>query len=748
MKLRNKIIGGLLCVFMISLVIGVYSSISIGRIHSMSNELMHLSELNDTIVGVLDAHQVWRYSLAHAILFNLEFHGQLDPDMCAWGSWLHGSAATMVDDAILNELIDEVHHHHWYMHVLGGEALELRAQGRTAEAMELLSTRVFPYGEQSIINLQALVERYQEMRADYAGEMSGFVSNTVTIIVALIVIGLIAFVLLSFLTTRSILAPIKVLSSLVSDVSVGKLNVNMDSSNIVNDEIGVLTEDMYNLVGTVKGMTDDLVAFSREATTNGDIEYRINSDRYQGAYKELIDGINGFAENFMQDMLLLLGILDSIGNGEFQAKLKQMPGKKIMLNQKVDALMENLNGVNYEIGLMIESSVNGNLSSRINVEKYPGDWQKIMVGLNNIAKAVNAPLKVISVAIEEMKVGNFDLEKIDAKIAKMGINGSPEHYKGEFRAIIAAFDDTIKEIASYITEVSDDLKAISSGNLTTEITREYVGSFSEIKSSLNIISTSLNKTMTEISAASNQVLSGASQISTSAMNLANGASEQASSIEELNASIELINIQTQQNADSTTQANELSNKSAENARTGNNAMKKMLEAMLLIKESSSSISKIINTIQDIAFQTNLLALNAAVEAARAGEHGKGFSVVAEEVRSLAARSQQAAAETTGLIEDSISSVSTGSDIAETTAEALNTIVDNADEVLQIINNIFTSSKEQTEAVGQVSIGLGQISSVVQSNSAVSEETASSAEELNAQAQLLQQLVSYFKLSRV
>ena len=251
--------------------------------------------------------------------------------------------------------------------------------------------------------------------------------------------------------------------------------------------------------------------------------------------------------------------------------------------------------------------------------------------------------------------------------------------------------------------------------------------------------------MSEISAASSQVLSGAKQISTSAMDLANGASEQASSVQELNASVDLISQQTNQNAENAENANELSNRSTQNARDGNEDMKKMLESMMQIKESSSNISRIIKVIQDIAFQTNLLSLNAAVEAARAGEHGKGFSVVAEEVRNLAARSQTAATETTGLIEDSIERVETGSEIAESTAEALDVIVNNANEILQIINSISTSSKGQAEAISQVSIGLQQISNVVQSNSAVSEETAAAAEELNSQAELLQELVTYFKL---
>jgi len=368
-----------------------------------------------------------------------------------------------------------------------------------------------------------------------------------------------------------------------------------------------------------------------------------------------------------------------------------------------------------------------------------------MEGLNSIAKAVDQPLNAIAIAMEEMKAGNFDIENIDRNITAKGYTADANAHNGMFKDIIVSFEVTITEIHDYIDEITKDLAAISKGDLTTEITCNFVGSFAPIKKSMNNISVTLNKTMSEIVVASAQVLSGAKQISTSAQDLANGAQEQASSVEELNATIDVLNQQTKQNADNASEASELSKLSTTNAQEGNASMRDMLTAMTQIKESSGEIAKIIKAIQDIAFQTNLLALNASVEAARAGEHGRGFSVVAEEVRNLAGRSQESVNETTGLIETSNNRVESGSSIAEATSKSLDTIVRNAAEVSELINNISVSSREQAEAITQVSTGLSQISQVVQSNSAVSEETAAASQELNSQAEMLQQLVAYFKL---
>jgi len=539
-------------------------------------------------------------------------------------------------------------------------------------------------------------------------------------------------VLIKISIGRIVSRPVNRLKEAAQQIAVGNLNVNFTA--LSSDEIGELGRYFAQVADTVKSMIDDQAKFEHEYNVQGDVEYRIDASKYQNAFKKMMEGSNRLVDTTVEDILGFLKTLEEVNNGNFNPEIKKLPGKKVMMEQAIQSTITNMVAINTEISGMIESAaVKGDLSFTIDESKYKGDWKKLMHGLNQIAQAVDRPIVEIRDAMNKMAQG---------KISEAKIVGN---YAGDFLAIRDAVNLMISTINSYLTEVSEILAEISKGNLTRTIDREYTGDFVLLKDPINQISANLNRTIQEISAASDYVLAGAKRITANASELAEGSSSQAASLEELNTAVEVVKMQTVQFSNNARDANAISGKSTANAKDGREAVVQMLDAMTRIKESSNNISKIIKTIQDIAFQTNLLSLNAAVEAARAGEHGKGFSVVAEEVRNLSARSQAAASETTALIQDSITRVGDGTAIANTTSDSLNLIVENATEVFTLINNIATDAVEQSDTIAKISGVLLETANMVQDNSKFAQESAATAEELNSQSEALQNLVAFFKL---
>ncbi len=343
-----------------------------------------------------------------------------------------------------------------------------------------------------------------------------------------------------------------------------------------------------------------------------------------------------------------------------------------------------------------------------------------------IRKTIKDPLNSIVDAIKVIGDGGVEinLEKIN---------------DDEFGLIIDALNTTVKNIK----EDANVAVEIAGGDLSMDVKPRT--DMDELGKAFKKLLDDHNHVLGNIREASMQVTTGSQQVASASQSLAQGSTEQASALEEVSASIEEIAEKTRINAAEANNANKLVIEAKEGAVKGNQQMKEMMVAMNEINESSENISKIIKVIDDIAFQTNILALNAAVEAARAGSHGKGFAVVAEEVRNLAAKSAKAANETAELIENSISKVEKGSRLAEETGAALAEISANIDTIVEIISDIASASNVQATAVAQIDQALGQVSVVVQSNSATSEQCAAASEELSNQAMRLRELIGNFKL---
>ena len=344
-----------------------------------------------------------------------------------------------------------------------------------------------------------------------------------------------------------------------------------------------------------------------------------------------------------------------------------------------------------------------------------------------LIKAITRPMSKLSVAAKKMTLGDIDVdcEKI---------------YNDDLGELL----DEFAQMADAIREQTRITEAISKGDLSREANprsdRDVLG-----KAIVRLLSEN-NMTLSNVKEASAQITVGSEQVANASQALAQGSTEQASAIQQVTASMDEVTQRTKANATEAGEANVLVQNIKEMATSGNEQMKSMIGAMDDINASSETISKIIKTIDDIAFQTNILALNAAVEAARAGVHGKGFAGVAEEVRNLAAKSAAAASETAEMIDDTIHKVGNGTKIAQDTAKSLDEIVTSIDEIVGLISNITTSSNDQATAISQIDQAISQVSTVVQTNAATSQQCAAASEELSNQAVTLKNLMARYQLA--
>ncbi len=351
-----------------------------------------------------------------------------------------------------------------------------------------------------------------------------------------------------------------------------------------------------------------------------------------------------------------------------------------------------------------------------------------------VTKGLTSPMKEIKKSAEDMAGGKLNT-KVDYRS------------KDELGVLSDSIRDMIGSVSMYMGEISSFLGRMAKGDLNIESGERFKGDFAVVQNSIEELLESLNGTLSQIDEAANLVASGSGQVSAGAQALAQGSTQQASSVEELAATINNVSVQIKQNADLSVGASAKAKNVEGEMVQSNQQMQELITAMKGISENAEKISKITKAIEDIAFQTNILALNAAVEAARAGAAGKGFSVVADEVRSLASKSAAASADTTVLIGDTLTAVQKGMKIMNDTAQAFDAAVKGVQEVSATIDGISDASNEQAQSIQQVAIGIDQISSVVQTNSATAEQSAAVSKELSDQARLLKDLVGQFKLRK-
>ena len=353
-----------------------------------------------------------------------------------------------------------------------------------------------------------------------------------------------------------------------------------------------------------------------------------------------------------------------------------------------------------------------------------------------ITNSITEPVKQIDAAVASLRKG--ELSNVEMLTYES---------EDEFGDTIRNLKEAMGILSDYVSEISVEVKAIAQGDLTRngdDIT-DFLGDFSELKTSLLYILKRFNSTLTEISNLAEQVSSNSSEVENASKSLADGATEQAGVIEELNATIDTVVDMAEDTAKETQNASARVKASANKANEEKEKMNELLTEMEHITEISKEIGNIITDIEDIASQTNLLSLNASIEAARAGEAGKGFAVVADQIGKLAADSAKSAVNTRDLIDKTLVEIEKGNTITRTTADAFNQIITDMESFAELAENTMEKANSQAESLEQIGQGIEQLSGVVQGNAASSEENTAISINLAEGAAKMHDRVNIFKL---
>ncbi|CAK0765084.1 methyl-accepting chemotaxis protein [Gammaproteobacteria bacterium] len=542
----------------------------------------------------------------------------------------------------------------------------------------------------------------------------------------------------------------------------------------------------------------------------GDIDVKIDAAKLQGSFKVMAEGVNTMVFGHIDVKKKAMACVKAFGEGNFDAPMEKLPGKKAFINDTIELVRGNLKAVMVQTDFIIQAATNGELDKRANADQFQGGWKQLVTGFNKTLDGIILPVnEAVGVLIEMEKgdlskkvkgnykgqlkdfkdtvnnttaklaqvvgevrgvagrIGRGDIPEAmkepwpgefdsireslnaagvairvlieDARIlaqagaeGRMTVRADATRHQGDYRRIVEGFNATLDAVVSPVTEVMQVMAALEKGDLAQQIVTQYQGMLGQLRDSVNNTVAQLARTIEEVTHTSSELANAANQVEATAQSLSQATSEQAASVEETSAALEEMSASITQNADNANLTNTQAGQASIKAREGGSAVGETVTAMKQIAEK-------IGIVNDIAYQTNLLALNAAIEAARAGEHGKGFAVVAAEVRKLAERSQIAARE--------ISELATGSvRRAENAGSLLSEIVPAIAKTSDLVQEIASASKEQSSGVNQINTAMSQLSQITQNNASSAEELAATAEELGSQVTQLQDLVGFFHLA--
>ena len=570
----------------------------------------------------------------------------------------------------------------------------------------------------------------------------------------------------SFKDTSHIDAATAEIARLQRAFAQGRVHDRADLSGVTGKarEVLVAVNDMIEAAAMpATGFTKRLSHMASEHE-RGDIDVMLPVDEFQGDLAVAARTVNDLVASHIAVKKLAMACVKSLGEGDFEAPLQPLPGKKAFINDTIEQLRSNLKGLIAEMNMMSVEHDKGDIDVFVPAEKFQGDFARMAAGINAMVAGHIAVKKKAMACIQQFGEGNFDAELerfpgkkafindtveelrknfraiigeiqrlIDASTAgQLSERGEAQRFPGDFGGLIKGINGMLDAILLPIGEGNRVLNLVSTGSLLERVEIECEGDHRRMKDAINNLVDNLTGFATNVAGAADHVASGSQQLSSASEQVSEGATEQAAAAEEASASMEQMAANIKQNADNATQTEKIARQSSQDAEISGQAVQKAVIAMRTIAEK-------IGIVQEIARQTDLLALNAAVEAARAGEHGRGFAVVAAEVRKLAERSQSAAAEISGMSSDTVGA-------ATQAGEMLTKLVPDIRRTAELVAEISAACREQDIGAVQINEAIQQLDKVTQQNASASEQISSTSTELAARAEELQESITFFRVA--
>jgi len=564
LKLRTRIVGGLSCIFMLAVVIGVGSWHSVTRIRGIAEHISMLTELSDHANRMVEAHHVWRYNLAWAFMYDRHFPGGLCPHTCIFGNWLAGDMPHWVDDAQVRVLIYAIYQPHYDLHVQGGVALGLREEGRMEEARALLYNVVFPAGIESTTRINALRDRYMELRNVSMDEMDALIALAVTILVIICAAALVAFIVLGILITRSILTPIGLLTKSLDNTANGDLTQRLSEAG--NDEIAKASRSFNQTMEALRKMISSV---KQQAGTLSDIGNNLanNMTRTASAINQITANIRNVKGRVLNQsasvtetnatMEQVAGNIDKL-NGNVERQTEAVTQAATALEQ----VMDNIQSVSQSLAknaASVERLKEASQAGKISVQDVVSDIKEIaresegLLEINSVMENIAGQTNLLSMnaAIEAARAGESGkgfavvageirqlaesssgqsrvigevLKKITESIGK--ITRSTDNVLNKFEAIdegvntVAGHEERIRGAMEEQTREGE--RVLQAAGQVGNITQDVKGGAQEMREgSREVIleSKNLEKMTQEITAGMNEMATGTEQVNKAVTNV-------------------------------------------------------------------------------------------------------------------------------------------------------------------------------------------------------------------------------------